>query len=209
MNTLSGRDKFAKTTQYSGKLIAWLCLKSNNEELKTIMNNLSSNMSTTRKGFRLLKSINDMNLIVKTLNNSDNKDLLMKCCQIISSIGFIFYWYHDNKIFLIKSKVIKGDHKIEALKGGKWWLLALILHLFILLSKLRNVNKNSDLKNNESKKKKDLFKLKISLICFIGDFICCLNQSQVDKNILGNSFNNGILGVAGLSSALTAIYGIY
>lgn len=95
------RDKLTKVLQYGGR---FLKASVTDDALVTKFNGLYIYTRDARKVFRLLKSLNEYQSIMVTLN-SKMPDI-DKILTILSRAGFFIYWILDNLVILNAMKII-------------------------------------------------------------------------------------------------------
>jgi hypothetical protein len=212
LNTLNGRDKFAKAVQYAARLTAFMIAAgytSHDAEVGKRLSKLSGAMSQTRKGFRLLKSLSELEGLIQILQS--DRDLLVKVLSIIGGSCFAVYWHYDTKVFLAKIGYVDGSAADFSLRGGQWWFVGLtarIILAFVLLQ--REIAQRNELQRESAKNLDQILKLnasisgkKLSLVINLLDMFSCLHQSQLRE------FGDGVLGTTGLVSAMLTLYKLY
>lgn len=157
-----------------------------------------------RKIFRLGKSINE----IKTINDKV-KDLLWQenkipiVLDILSRLGFLFYWLFDNISILGTIKFInvevKPINKIASLAWTIGLLFGLVKNVMELLKilKTQKADKNFDAL---------LIAKLLDITSKIGDLLVSLNGMEVPHMVLGRSLSESVLGMGGLTSSAIAIF---
>lgn len=183
-------------------------------------------MAVARKLFRLFKSFNEIQTILKTLK-ADSKPA-DKYLAVLTRLAFLFYWLFDNLGVLIKIKFITSLNLANAVRrANKFWLLGLVLTIIgavRTLVKLAAEGKalkeaqragNND-GGDEAALKEKVSKIKtgrktaiLNLIKAIGDSTTASQGLGYPKQFLGVEFNDGIVGVGGFTSAFLNCYQQY
>ena len=176
-------------------------------------------MSVSRKLFRLFKSVNEIQTIMKKWQ--ENIPTAEKALPILTRLCFLFYWFFDNLGVLIKIKFITSFDFNNALRrANKFWLLGLFLTivgciktLSELGSKAKAIKAKGD---DETTTKEALAKLKatrktniLNLIKALGDSTTASQGLGYPKRFLGVEFNDGIVGIGGFTSAALTCYQQY
>ena len=181
-------------------------------------------MRDARKLFRLFKSINEYQKISKLLSKIEEDEFAFYF-NVLNRLCFLGYWFFDNLQILSKINFLKLDAKKNAQIGSLFWFFALI---FSLILDLRNLIKISheqiqienylancredevDGRKNQLKvlkqKKKDVV---LNIIKYLGDLIPASQGSEIAPKLLKINFNDGIIGLGGLVSALITSYQLY
>ena len=180
-----------------------------------------ANMRDARKLFRLFKSVNEyqkiMEIIAKGSNN--NLDFIL---NIANRIGFLLYWFFDNLVILAKVKFLKLEIKPLNKAGSTFWFLALVAALITNLKALYfNVAKLEILKGEYHSKREEGTKLEIkklisartgiflNIIKTLGDMITSSQASEIFPKLTNKNFNDGWIGLGGLTSAVITSYQLY
>jgi len=208
LNELGGRDKFTKWMQFASKFIAYLLVTGQRKELSQRLNDLAADLSQCRKGFRLFRSLQEVDKISATLEGKE--DQLMKLFTVLMAVFYAVFWYYDAKVYFAKAKFLKNATPATLnISAGRWWFCGLVCQLVVSILKIKKIQetKSKEEKKGEdtSKMQASLFNEHLSIVALMGDFVCCINQAQYDK-ILGRQFNDGFVSGAGLFSASIGIY---
>jgi peroxin-11B len=159
----------------------------------------------SRKIFSLFKSIHE----VKTINEKI-KDLLWQekklpvVLDILSRLGFLFYYLFDNISILSSIKFIHTDAKFVNKLASFGWAIGLVFALikdFIGLFKIIQTQK-TEKKDYEV----EIFNKLLEIIMKLSDLLVALNGLDVPLMLTGKSLNDGVQGGAGLVSAVIGIY---
>ena len=101
-------------------------------------------MRDARKLFRLFKTLNEAKKIRDYLGQDMTVDNIL---NILVRAFFGAYWIFDNLNILSKIKILSYDNKTMAKTGAKFWLLALLTNLVLLIRNLlSNFKKTGELK---------------------------------------------------------------
>ena len=182
-------------------------------------------MRDARKLFRLFKSLNEYHKILELLNKKPT-DELDRTLNIINRLGFLLYWFFDNLAILSSLKFLKRDPKPFNKTGMTFWFLALVAALIgvirgflnlhqqeIELRRTITVAKQEDLQADASKQLKDIKNKRkehfLNLLKTLGDMITASQGSEIFPNLFKKNWNDGWIGVGGLTSALITSYQIY
>ena len=104
----------------------------------------------SRKIFRLFKSVNEYQVLYKKINGDliwqPNKAPIV--IEILSKLGFFFYWIFDNIQILANIKFIQADPQYH-LKIASWgWLIGIV---FALIKNLMDLTKLLNEKQKQGK----------------------------------------------------------
>lgn len=125
-NKTEGRDKFCKAVQYFSRFLKHKT--ANSKETQARWNGMMVGMRDARKLFRLFKTLNEIQTILK-LKNTNMVDKIEQVLQIVTRIGFGLYWIFDNIVVLCTIKFLKRDAKTFSIHGMRFWFLALVTSL--------------------------------------------------------------------------------
>lgn len=179
-------------------------------------------MGVSRKLFRLFKSFNELQTIMKKMNEQIATS--EKVLPILTRLAFLLYWVFDNLGVLIKIKFITSlDMKNAVRRANKFWLLGLVLTIIGCIkslvesaAKIKAIKDSSAKSDNESESKEAISKLKagrktaiLNLIKAIGDSTTASQGLGYPKRFLGVEFNDGIVGIGGFTSAFLNCYQQY
>ena len=187
-------------------------------------------MSVARKLFRLFKSFNEWVTIKGYLKGDAPWDNWL---PIISRVAFLFYWFFDNLVVLIKVKFIQSmDLKSVSRKASKCWLTGIWLCMIIgLLGLAKTAKEEAQILIQRSKAKAkvgasetfdekqfrdELKKISaarkthiLNIIKMIGDGIAASQSLGYPQRFLGVNFNDTVVGVGGFTSAFITCYQKY
>ena len=182
-------------------------------------------MAVARKLFRLFKSFNEVQTIIKTLK-ADSKPV-DKYLAVLTRLAFLFYWFFDNLGVLIKIKFITSLNAANAVRrANKAWLTGLVLTIIGAIrtliklahesKQLRELKARGSDSMDETQLKEQVTKLKTSrrtaifnLIKALGDSTTASQGLGYPKRFIGVEFNDGIVGVGGFTSAFLNCYQQY
>lgn len=107
----------------------------------------SANMRDARKLFRLFKTVNEAKKVQDLLRQDLSVDSIL---NIGVRAFFGVYWLFDNLNILSKIKLLAYDSKEMAKWGARFWLLALLTNLVLLVKQLlSNLSQTTELKKYE------------------------------------------------------------
>jgi len=212
LNSLGGRDKFTKWLQYVSKLLAYHLVTGQHTDLSKRLNDLAGDLSQCRKGFRLFKSLNEVDKFLEAFESK--KDFLLKILKLAMAVFFAVHWYYDTKAYLAKAKFLPNAVPSALnITAGRWLFVALIFQIFIellLLQKLYDKRrKEKDEDDDVTQTNMELFEKHLSMITILGDFIVCVNQAQYDQALLGRPFHEGFVIASGFISSVIGVYQVY
>jgi hypothetical protein len=157
------------------------------------------------------------NKILKDLVKDPNTSYVM--LDISAKIAFFFYWIFDNLQILATIKFIHGDVNRISKSAAIAWFIGLVLSLAKLTWDLiKLLKQNSDIpestlisKEDQDKKKRlefSILKTLLDITGKLGDLIPASNGCQIPQKLFGKPFNDGLVGVGGLTSALVSLWNI-
>jgi len=209
IENMNGRDKLSKALQYLTKLMAYELL-TGNVELAKRLTSLSAAIGMARKCDRLFKTNGEIKKVIDVLND-DKINTTKQTLTILQAVGFAFYWYYDNRVFLIKAGFSAGDAKMLDLKANRWWFFGVIFQVILTyIVVVEAQNKRQIAKRDEQGAADEQLRTqKINLISQLGDFVCAFQTSGAAEMLLKRSINEGVVSAAGLLSAIATLYNIY
>jgi hypothetical protein len=168
----------------------------------------------SRKIFRLFKSLNEFD----SLRSKIEKDLVWQpnktpvVLEILSRLGFFFYWLFDNIQILASIKFINADPNYHLRLASFGWFFGVlfgILKQLLDLLTLMNKKSASDVENSGNL---DFLILKtlVELSGKFGDLLVAANGAgliQLLNN--GKPLSDGVLGFSGLWASLVALGSLY
>ncbi|ETO28582.1 hypothetical protein RFI_08550 [Reticulomyxa filosa] len=156
-----GRDKFTKWLQYASKLLAYLLVTGKHKEYAQRLNDLAADLSQCRKGFRLLKSLNEVDrfsaflemneeLALKVLRKEEKRSkgehlfFLSPLLSLGMALFYGVYWYYDAKVYLAKAKFLTNAPAAALnVTAGKWWFGGLLCQLIISILMIKRYRDTS------------------------------------------------------------------
>ena len=176
----------------------------------------------SRKIFRLFKSLNEF----KILRDKVTKDLVWQpkktpiFFEILSKLGFFFYWIFDNIQILSSIKFLNADPNYHLKMASISWVIGLIFSLaknvwdlIQLLNKKCCESKISSLdeksKKEESKINFLILKTLLEITGKLGDLIAASNGAGIPQMIFGQGFSDGLIGVGGLWASIVSLWTHY
>jgi hypothetical protein len=134
--------------------------------------------------------------------------------EILSKLGFFFYWIFDNIQILANIKFINADGAYH-LKIASWgWFLGIVFGLAKNLIDLCDLIKEKQKKGDENKAKDPkidflILKTMVEISGKLGDLLVASNGAGISQKLFGKGFNEGVLGLGGLWASLVALWGHY
>lgn len=151
-----------------------------------------------------------------------------KVLNILSRLGFLFYWVFDNIQILAKVKFLEGFDKEQAGKrAATCWLLGLIFSLILVLisiyeasleeaalrhqaKSLSQEEKNAGvLREKFAALHRKKFDNTLNLVKTLGDMVTASQAIQLPRKLFGFDFNDGQVGLGGLLSAVITCYQLF
>lgn len=178
-------------------------------------------MRDARKLFRLFKSVNEYQKIMDILAKG-SLDPIEFILNVANRLGFLMYWFFDNLVILCKVKFLKYEVKPFNKAGSTFWFLALLPALVTNLRALyANILRTESMRkvrtgNDQEKTKEEIKKLLsartgifLNLAKTLGDMITSSQASEIFPKLTGKNFNDGWIGLGGLTSAVITCYQLY
>lgn len=224
---IEGRDKLCKTIQYGSRIIKYQTADSN-KQLAAKFQGLFEGMRDARKLFRLFKSIVEYQKIQQLAAQKAPQH--KKILNILSRLGFFFYWIFDNLQILAKVKFLEGVDKEKAGKRAAFfWLMGLLFSIAVTIIQILEVQKEEALLHSEIRAAgsstderllatfrerriniaKQKFDNTLNLLKNLGDTVTASQALSIPKNWFGFDFNDGQVGFGGLLSAVITCYQLY
>jgi len=214
-----------KVIQYGSRIVKYQ--QADNKELAAKFQGLFEGVRDARKLFRLFKSIVEYQKIQQLAAQKAPQH--KKVLNILSRLGFFFYWIFDNLQILAKVKFIEGVDKEKAGKRAAFfWLTGLVFSIALVIVQMLEVAKEESQLNYEIKqaaggderqvvtfreKKNALAKRKfdntLNLLKNLGDTVTATQALSLPKKFFGFDFNDGQVGFGGFLSAIITCYQLY
>eukprot|EP01083_Nonionella_stella_P247559 858146_1 len=212
IGSLNGRDKVNKLTQMIAK-VAYYVLTQRGAEASVAdkYKNLSSGIGQARKVDRLLKSSVEIQKMLNAFKNNKG-DQLMTMLTAFSSFCYAMRWFHDNRVFLGKLKVIENIDKSVNVTSKQWWLAGLVIVIFLFYgkyAKLQQQRNETDDRNKIAKLDDEIHMKQIQFFGYMCDLIIALNDSGNLQKIKGSKLNDGAYGMIAGMSALSVCYRLW
>jgi hypothetical protein len=134
--------------------------------------------------------------------------------EILSKLGFFFYWIFDNIQILANIKFINADGPYY-LKIASWgWFVGIIFGLIKNLIDLGDLLKEKQKSQSDEKAKNPkidfmILKTLVEISGKLGDLIVASNGAGIAQKIFGKGFSEGALGLGGFWASLVALWGHY
>lgn len=175
----------------------------------------------SRKIFRLFKSVNEFHVLSEKIGG----DLIWQpkkvpvVMEILSKIGFFFYWIFDNLQILSNIKFINSDPSFH-LKIASWgWVFGLVFaiakQVYDLLGLLKRKSLESKVDGEGENFRKDpkldflILKTLVDITGKLGDFITATNGAGIAQKIMGRGFSEGVISMGGLWAAIVSLWNVY
>ena len=160
-----------------------------------------------RKIFRMAKTLNEVKSVLDLVNDIKIEKLI-KIMEVMSRIGFGFFWFFENLSVLSNLKLLNFDVKNMNKMAYLGWSIGLLLGV------IKNIIEIYKLYQKRSDNSKNNFYIYLihkilEIIGRIGDMIISSNGVDLPKILFGKNFNEGILAIGGLTSSIIAVYLIF
>jgi hypothetical protein len=166
----------------------------------------------SRKIFRLFKSLNEF----ETIRQKIEKDLVWQpnkapvILEILSRLGFFFYWIFDNIQILASIKFLNADPSFHLKLASYGWFFGVLFSILKQISDLLALlKKKKDLEKSDNI---DFLILKTltEISGKFGDLLVAANGAGLVQPFnSGKSLSDGVLGFAGLYSSIIALSSLY
>lgn len=169
----------------------------------------------------MFKSVNEL----KVLRDKVTKDLVWQpkktpiIFEILSKIGFFFYWIFDNIQILSSIKFINADTNYHLRMASISWTIGIIFGLAknvwdlvqLLKQKCKEAKVDFDekLKQADSKLNFLIIKTLIEITGKLGDLITASNGAGIPQMIFGKGFSDGLIGMGGFWASIVALWTHY
>lgn len=221
-----GRDKFNKVLQYSARFLAWHLLTHDpKSEWGKRWKGLFAYTRDARKLVRLFKTLNEYQKIQILVKQDPS---VKQAIQLVGATGLAFYWGFDNLIYFAKADFVPKD-RVETwgkLSNFGWWVgisSAIIIDVWALKdsftkedklkSQLQAAKSTPDKSEDADKLNKELNSLYAARTTLylnfpknFGDWLISANGWNLPANVLGSNFNDGVIGLAGITSGSIVVY---
>jgi len=212
----AGRDKFNKIIQYGSRLLAYHLLSADpKSEWGKSFSALFALTRDCRKIVRLLKFLAEYEKIRNLLQKQPTTQ--KQFVQLVGAAGLAAYWWFDNLVFLSKGKMLTANPEWAKYSMQGWWVGILCGAIIDIQSLHESYKSESELRSQlrldgsvtpeDSSKKAKLNELlsartTLYLNCVknAGDFLISSNGWDLPKTLLGQNFNDGVVGLAGVIS---------
>lgn len=170
--------------------------------------------------FRLFKSLNEFKTIYSEvlLSLSLQPNKTPHALDLVSKLGFMFYWLFDNIQILSSIKFLNADPQYY-LKLASWsWtigiLFAIAKNVFDIIEYLvlkQRLSSLSEKERNQKNSEYDFLILKtlVDISGKLGDLIVAANGAGIVEKLMGKGFGDGVLGLGGLYAALVSLWNHY
>mmetsp|Transcript_11552 Transcript_11552/g.11568 ORF Transcript_11552/g.11568 Transcript_11552/m.11568 type:complete len:288 (+) Transcript_11552:145-1008(+) len=117
------RDKSLKVIQYGSRMLLGFYGSALPDSAVCTLENMRNSSLMARKAFRLLKSLNNISIIAKTIQDSEEstEDVIPQALKVFEHVCWSLFFYYCNRNFLTIHKVIKTDMDAEKILFYKAW----------------------------------------------------------------------------------------
>lgn len=209
------RDKMLKFVQFASRLLRTFA---QDQLLLQRLNGLHSSVKTTRKMFRMGKSVIEIHAIHKIFTSKPRYDLLV-LLQVLVRVAYCLFWLFDNLAVLGACKVVKWDGKDMNRVAMIAWFGAVVLSIVMLLIALiRNYSEETiclskPLSSPQTSQITAIYSSRKGLFLNLQKNICDLfpsaSGSQLSQRFIGFSPPERLCGLGGSVSALITLYQQY
>jgi hypothetical protein len=128
--------------------------------------------------------------------------------ELLSKVGFFFYWIFDNIQILASVKFLKADANYHLKLASISWLFGILFSLtksiYDLLGLINKKCQNKDDVKDDTDKK--ILKVLIEITGKLGDLVVASNGAGVSQILFGKPLSDGILGIGGLWAAVVSLW---
>ena len=170
----------------------------------------------------MFKSLNEF----KTLRDKVTKDLVWQpiktpiIFEILSKLGFFFYWIFDNIQILASIKFLNADANYHLKMASTSWVIGLIFGLaknvWDLMQLFNQKSKEIQLEITDEKSKRSDSKINFLILKTLteisgklGDLLGALNGSGIPQTLFGKGFSDGLVGMGGLWASIVSLWVAY
>lgn len=138
MKRLDGRDKINMLIQECAKLAAFVLMQNGTfPEMADKLVKLGNGLSLCRSGDRFLNASIPFEGLIKAINSEDAG--FVKTLKMLICIGYIIFFYYDNKIFLGQLGVFKKlDYADLGTKASKLWFYCLVMTILLQILEMQS-----------------------------------------------------------------------
>mmetsp|Transcript_29678 Transcript_29678/g.38363 ORF Transcript_29678/g.38363 Transcript_29678/m.38363 type:complete len:264 (-) Transcript_29678:304-1095(-) len=220
-----GRDKFLKIVQYGSRFWAWYFLSLNDSnEFGQKMYKLYRVTQLSRKAYRLLKVVNEIEKLSQTLKRKNTPAWLM-AFLVLKHLGIGTFWVYDNLIYLNEANMSPVTKENALKMEARGWFVSSVAGIVTFITAISMNHKKrfqlADQLNQEKdeeqktqiemeikKLSKAQFRNFVMLIKSCCDTVCSGNMPGVDipKRALGSKLNDGVVGLLGVVSGAATCF---
>lgn len=170
----------------------------------------------------MFKSLNEF----KTLRDKVTKDLVWQpiktpiIFEILSKLGFFFYWIFDNIQILASIKFLNADANYHLKMASTSWVIGLIFGLaknvWDLMQLFNQKSKEIQLEITDEKSKRSDSKINFLILKTLteisgklGDLLGALNGSGISQTLFGKGFSDGLVGMGGFWASIVSLWVAY
>mmetsp|Transcript_49072 Transcript_49072/g.71687 ORF Transcript_49072/g.71687 Transcript_49072/m.71687 type:complete len:287 (+) Transcript_49072:263-1123(+) len=215
-----GRDKFAKVMQYGSRFWAWYLLSANNKsEVGQKFYKLYLLTQLSRKCFRVMKVINEVDKLNDTLKKKNEMEPWLLTVNVLKHLGISAFWIFDNMVYFNEANMSPLERATALKYEARGWFISSIAGIVSFVTDMTlNCNRRSTLLNQldgEANHERRLcleaqieklsrmqFKNFLLLIKSTCDMLCSANMPGlcIPEKVWGKKFNDGVVGLLGVVS---------
>ena len=132
--------------------------------------------------------------------------------EVLSKLGYYFYWFFDNLVILSKIKLLNYDVPTQNKRAMTAWFIGtflLIIKQLLDLNSLLSQKQKEDPNNKDKTLDRKILNCYINIIGKIGDLFPSGHGSQIFVNLFGKQVSDTSVSAGGLVAALVACYNIW
>ncbi|XP_002131580.2 peroxisomal membrane protein 11A-like [Ciona intestinalis] len=197
----TGRDKLYRVTQYACKVIGWSLKNSSSyEDVVAKLAKVESHSSTTRKFFRLGRSLESLRNAQKTVHLADP---VLRTTLTIAHLNRALFLAIDHYLWLGRVGVVKVDKKWD-LSASRYYLASIII---TLVRDLYAIYVGMERSKREGKRYSFLARLCYADPAATVDLVRNICDYPIPASKLGFfPKHDGLIGVLGLISSILGAY---
>lgn len=154
-----------------------------------------------------------MFIVNKLTNELSFKITVGPLLEVLSKIGYLFYWFFDNLSILTKLKLINLDLAQQSKLAATAWFIGGFIGVIkglvdlnvLLVEKNKLAGEENKIKEQMSIDSK-ILKCYLGIMGKIGDLFPAGNASGIAVMLYGKNFSEYLVGLGGLTSALITLY---
>jgi len=207
MESTAGRDKIARTIQYTAKFLGWWVAVNGRADLSKRLNTLENSTSTGRKLFRLAKFLNNFSNAKKSYH--ENTDPVVQLTSVIGEVSLGLWLIFDNIVWAGKTGVTTADVTKISRKANQFWLLAMISAII----KNAYLLQQTQISINNTTKYDALVSLRQRQFSFLLDLVRNMFDLTIPSTALSKELAarlpSGVVGLCGMISSFIGLYQVW